>query len=231
MAGGCCGGSCGTGRGAGGSGFGGPKSRGQADYRRILGMAFVLNALMAAVALGTGVEAQSMALQALALVFLANAANHAASLWLAGRTLDLRAWANLARGLLLGGFGLWVLGSALLNAHRGGMTPDPWPMAMVGVMALSVATAVGMQLFAGRRGKPTPRTVWLCVRRDALACLAVVAAAAGVGMTGQDWPDGIVGAVIAGLSLPTAGAILRQAVAELRAYHGSSPAPAPGEGA
>jgi len=118
-----------------------------------------------------------------------------------------------------------------LNAHRGGMTPNPWPMAMVGVMALAVATAVGMQLFAGRRGKPTLRTVWLCVRRDALACLAVVAAGVGVGMTGQDWPDGIVGAIIAGLSLPTAGATLRQAVAELRAYHGSSSAPAPGEGA
>ena len=236
MGGGCCGGSCGTGRGASGPGFGGPhfggpKSRGQADFRRILGMAFVLNALMAAVALGTGIDAQSMALQALALVLLANAANHGASLWLAGRTLDLRAWANLARGLLLGGFGLWVLGSALWNAHSGGMSPNPWPMAMVGLMALSVATAVGMQLFAGRRGKPTLRTVWLCVRRDALACLAVAAAAAGVGMTGQDWPDGLVGAIIAGLSLPAAGATVRQAVAELRAYHGSPSAPASGEGA
>ena len=111
MAGGCCGGSCGTGRGGGGPGFGGPgfggpKSRGQADYRRILGMAFVLNVLMAVVALGTGVNAQSMALHALALVFLANAASHGASLWLAGRSLDLRVWANLARGLLLGGLGL-----------------------------------------------------------------------------------------------------------------------------
>ncbi|MCW2236301.1 cation transporter [Azospirillum canadense] len=192
-------------------------------------MAFVMNALMAVAAFGAALDADSLALQALALVFLTNAANHGASLWLVGRALDWRDRVNLARLSLLLGLSLWVNVAAFWNVHHGNTFPDAWTMAMAGLMTLSVAVAVGMQLFAGRRGKPTLRTTWLCVRKDALACLAVVAAAVGTGTMGHGWPDSLAGAVISALLLATTQATLRQAMAGLWARHGSPSAPASGE--
>ncbi len=222
MAGNCCGGSC-------GGGGGDPRLKRQADYRHVLRMAFVMNALMAVAAFGTALDAESLSLRALALVFLANAANHGASLWLVGWALDWRDWVNLARSLLLIGLGLWVNVVACWSIYRGTAFPDAWTMAMAGLMTLSVTLAVGMQLFAGRRGKPTLRTTWLCVRKDALACLAVVAAAVGTGTMGQGWPDGLAGVVLTAMLLATAEPNLRQAVAGLRARHGSPSATASGE--
>lgn len=222
MAGNCCGGSC-------GGGGGDPRHRRQADYRRVLRLAFAMNALMAVAAFGAALDADSLALQALALVFLANAANHGASLWLVGWALDWRDWVNLARSLLLIGLGLWVNVSACWSIYRGDAVPDAWTMAMAGLMTLSVTVAVGMQLFAGRRGKPTLHTTWLCVRKDALACLAVVAAAVGSGTMGHGWPDSLAAVVITAMLLVTAEVTLRQATAGLRARHGSPSAPASGE--
>src|SRR3546814_2562836 len=60
------------------------------------------------------------------------------------------------------------------------------------------------------------RSVWICSRNDAIANVAVVLAALGVFGTGTGWPDVVVAAVIAGLSLWGAAQIIRQARAELR---------------
>ncbi|HYH36754.1 MAG TPA: cation transporter, partial [Azospirillum sp.] len=101
--GGCCGGSCGTG--------GGPANR-QADYRRVLRLALLVNALMFVIEMAASVQADSMALRADALDFLADAANYGISLWVLGRALEWRSWAAVVKGLSLGALGLWVLGGA-----------------------------------------------------------------------------------------------------------------------
>ena len=58
--------------------------------------------------------------------------------------------------------------------------------------------------------------MWICSRNDAIANLAVLAAAAGVFGTGTGWPDIVVAAVMAALSVSGAVQIVRQALAELR---------------
>lgn len=216
--GGCCGGSCGVDGGAGG-GTGGRPGGGQADYRRILRTALLINALMFVVELAASFEAGSMALRADALDFLADAANYGISLFVLGMAMEWRSYAAVVKGLSLGGMGLWVIGSALWNAAAG-VVPDAPVMSLVGLLALAANVSVAALLFASRRGDANMRSVWLCSRNDALANIAVMVAAAGVWSTETGWPDIVVAAGIAGLALSAAWSILRQAGAELRALHG-----------
>ncbi|MDQ2105351.1 cation diffusion facilitator family transporter [Azospirillum isscasi] len=215
MAGNCCGGSCG---GGGGAGFGGPKNGRQADYRRVLRMALLVNGLMFAIALTAGFETQSMALRANALDFLANAMNYGVSLWMMGRALEGRGWASLAKGVALTVLGLWVLGSTVWSVQAG-TVPDAPVTSLVALLGLGANLSVAALLFAGRRGAVKPRAVWLCARDGVLANAAVLMAAAGVWTMGQGWPDHLAAAVIAATVLSTALAALRQAVGELRAWH------------
>jgi Co/Zn/Cd efflux system component len=210
--GGCCGGSCGTG------GAGGPSGR-QADFRRILRIALVVNALMFAIELVASLQAESTALRADALDFLADAANYGISLWVLSRALEWRSWAAVVKGLSLGAMGLWVVASAVWNASTG-VVPDAPTMGLIGLLALAANVSVAALLFAGRRGDANMRSVWLCSRNDALANIAVMVAGAGVWSTQSGWPDIIVAVGIAGLSLTAAASILRQAFGELRAEHG-----------
>ncbi|WP_211107131.1 cation transporter [Azospirillum thermophilum] len=191
---------------------------GQADYRRILRLALVVNALMFAIEMVASIEAQSMALRADALDFLADAANYGVSLWVLGKALEWRSRAAIVKGLSLGAMGLWVLGSTAWNALAG-TVPDAPVMSLVGLLALAANISVAALLFAGRRGDANMRSVWLCSRNDALANISVMVAAAGVWNLGEGWPDLLVGTVIACLALGAAWSILRQATAELRAYH------------
>lgn len=215
MAGDCCGGSC---------GMSGPGGGRQADYRRVLRMALLINAIMFVIELTASIDADSMALRADALDFLADAANYGVSLWVLGKALEWRARAAVLKGLSLGAMGLWVVGSTAWNAYVG-TVPDAPVMSLVGLLALAANVSVAALLFASRRGDANMRSVWLCSRNDALANIAVMMAAAGVWTMGQGWPDILVAAVIASLSLSAAWSILRQAMAELRAYHAPSPSP------
>lgn len=212
----CCGGSCGSG--------GGMNPR-QADYRRVLRMAFFVNALMFVIELAAGLDTRSLALQADSLNFLRDGLNYGVSLWALGKPLEWRGRASLLKGLVLGGMGLWVLCWALWSGWGWsdwiGSVPDaPLPdapvMSLVGLAALGATVSVAALLFAGRRGRPGLRAVWLCARRGALGNLAVMAAAAGVWTLGRGWPDLLVAAAIALLSLGSAWTSLRQAMAELR---------------
>ena len=209
----CCGGSCGTSGGP----AGGPAGR-QADYRRILRIALLVNALMFAIEMAASVQAESMALRADALDFLADAANYGISLWVLSRALEWRSWAAVVKGVSLGGMGLWVLGTAVWNASAG-VVPDAPVMGLVGLLALAANVSVAALLFAGRRGDANMRSVWLCSRNDAMGNVAVMMAGAGVWSTQTGWPDLLVATGIAGLALSAAWSILRQAGGELRAQH------------
>ena len=192
----------------------------RADYRRILRLALLVNALMFVVEIVASFRAESMALRADALDFAADAANYGISLWVLGKALEWRSWAAVVKGVSLGVLGLWVLGSAVWNAAAG-TVPDAPVMSLIGLLALAANVSVAALLFAGRRGDANMRSVWLCSRNDALANVAVMMAAAGVWSTATGWPDLIVAAGIACLSLSAAWSILRQAGGELRAMHGA----------
>jgi Co/Zn/Cd efflux system component len=191
------------------------------QFRRVLWIALVANGVMFVAEAVASAVGDSMSLQADALDFLGDSANYAISLFVAGAALATRARASLLKGGSMAVFGVWVLGSALYRAMLGS-APDPGLMSGVALVALAVNVAVAVMLFRHRNGDSNRSSVWLCSRNDAIANLAVIAAAGGVAATGSRWPDLGVAAVIALLSLSAAVQVTRMARAELAATAESS---------
>jgi Co/Zn/Cd efflux system component len=193
----------------------GPDKRKVAAYRRILWAVLLINAVMFAVEVGAGLAAGSASLQADALDFLGDAANYGISLLVVGMALRYRATAALAKGATMGVFGLWVIGTVVWHAIHGTL-PRAFTMGTVGFAAL-LANAVSFGLLWTFRGDDANmRSAWICTRNDVLGNLAVLLAALGVFGTGTGWPDIIVAAIMAGLAIQGAIAVIRQSLAELR---------------
>jgi Co/Zn/Cd efflux system component len=89
-------------------------------------------------------------------------------------------------------------------------------MGLVGLVALIANAGVALMLFRFRRGNADMRSVWICSRNDAIGNIAVMLAALGVFGTGTRWPDVLVAAIMAALSVTGGWSIMRQAVRELR---------------
>ena len=183
-------------------------------WRRALWIALIVNAGMFMVELAAGEIADSRSLQADALDFFGDAANYAISLGVAGMALAWRAKAALFKGVTLAGLGVYVMFGALMAA-LGGASPQPQIMGAVGVAALVANIAVALMLYRFREGDANMRSVWICSRNDAIANVAVVAAAVGVFETGSAWPELLVAAIMATLGISGGVKIIRLALAEL----------------
>lgn len=188
---------------------------GDTTYRRVLWIALIVNAVMFAVELIGGVAAASVALQADAVDFFADAANYGVSLFVLGMSLRARALAAFVKGVAMAAFGLFVAGNAVLHAVAGRL-PDAAPMGVIGALALAANVGVAMLLFRHRDGDANRQSVWLCTRNDAIGNVAVLIAASGVFATGTGWPDYAVAAVMAGLAIVAGMQVMRRATAELR---------------
>ena len=183
-------------------------------WRRALWIALIVNAGMFVAELIAGEIADSRSLQADALDFFGDAANYAISLGVAGMALVWRARAALVRGITLALLGGYVIVGALLAAFEGA-SPQPEIMGAVGIAALAANIGVALMLYSFREGDANMRSVWICSRNDAIANIAVVAAAVGVFGTGTAWPDLIVATLMAALGISGGWKIIRLARAEL----------------
>lgn len=184
-------------------------------WRRALWIALAVNAAMFVAEIAAGLAAGSASLQADALDFLADAANYALSLGVAGLALGWRARAALLKGATLLALGSWVLGSTAWHAMAGTLPSAP-VMAGVAVAALLANGGVALLLYRFRTGDANMRSVWICSRNDAIGNAAVLLAAAGVFGSGTGWPDIIVAAIMAALAISGGWQICRQALGELR---------------
>lgn len=184
-------------------------------YRRILWIALAINAGMFLAEIIAGLTAGSAALTADAMDFLSDAGNYAVSLMVLGMASRIRSKAALAKGLSLGVIGLFVAGNTLYSVLVL-KVPSAEVMGIVGSIALLANGSVAVLLYAFRRGDANMRSVWICARNDAIGNVAVILAAIGVFGTGTGWPDVIVAAIMASLSLCGALQIVRHAVRELR---------------
>ncbi|MEJ0096079.1 MAG: cation transporter [Methylocella sp.] len=194
-------------------------------WRRALWIALAINAGMFAAEVAAGIAAGSASLQADALDFLGDAANYAISLSVAGLGLGWRARAALLKGWGLILLGLWVIGSTVWHVHTGTL-PRAEVMGVVGFLALTANAGVALMLYQFRSGDASMRSVWICSRNDAIGNLAVLAAAAGVLGTRTGWPDVIVAALMASLSISGGWHIVRKARGELqigKPLHGVKP--------
>jgi Co/Zn/Cd efflux system component len=184
-------------------------------FRRVLWIALVVNAGMFLVEGVSGLLGDSVSLQADALDFLGDAANYGLGLAVLGLALTHRATAALIKGVSMGLFGLWVVGSAVHNMVVQ-TVPSPAVMGAVGFLALAANLGVAVLLYRHRTGDSNRRSVWLCTRNDAIGNLAVMLAASGVFASGTAWPDLAVAFVMATLALSSSYRVIAQAVAEIR---------------
>jgi Co/Zn/Cd efflux system component len=184
-------------------------------YRRVLWAVLAINAAMFLVEIGAGVAAGSASLQADALDFFGDGANYAISLFVVGMALRYRATAAMVKGLTMGAFGLWIVGTVIWHSLHGTL-PSAVTMGAVGVAALAANGASFALLWTHRQGDSNMRSAWICTRNDVLGNLAVLLAALGVFGTGTGWPDIIVAAIMATLALQGSVTVALHALAELR---------------
>jgi Co/Zn/Cd efflux system component len=188
--------------------------RSNTAYARVLWIVLAINAAMFVLEIAAGVAAGSASLQADALDFLGDAGNYIISLAVVGTALRYRAMAAFAKGLTMGAFGLWVVGTVIWHAIMG-TVPEPVTMGLVGTAALVANAVCAVLLYAYRDGDANMQSVWICSRNDVLGNLAVLLAALGVFGTGTGWPDLIVATTMAALALQGAWAVVRSARLEL----------------
>ena len=170
------------------------------SYRRVLWIALSANVIMFVVEVVAAAWSGSSALAADALDFLGDSANYALSL---GALAIGGAWISrvaLLKGVAMLTYGAAVLGYALWRAWIG-VAPEAVTMGLIGALALAVNFGVSTLLYRFREGDANMRSVWICSRNDALANVAVVAAAIGVFGTGTAWPDLVVAGVMATLAI------------------------------
>jgi Co/Zn/Cd efflux system component len=192
-----------------------PDPKLDASYRWALWAVLAINSAMFLVEIGAGLAAGSASLQADALDFLGDSANYAVSLFVVGMSLRYRASAALAKGVTMGLFGLWVIGTAIWHAVYGTL-PGVFTMGTVGLAALVANAASFGILWAYRGGDSNMRSAWICTRNDVLGNIAVLLAALGVFGTGTGWPDILVATIMATLALQGAVVVLLQSASELR---------------
>lgn len=198
-----------------GFGGGGATALGPGTERRILAAVLGINAAMFAIEFTAGWQAQSVSLQADALDFLGDSLNYAVALLVLTRSVLWRAGSALLKGVVMMGFGAYVLVLSVINAAFGSAPHAP-VMGAVGTLALAANLFSAFLLFRFRKGEANLRSVWLCSRNDAIGNLAVLVAAGGVLAFGAPWPDILVGVVIAALGLSAGHSVVRQSIAELR---------------
>jgi Co/Zn/Cd efflux system component len=192
-----------------------PPGRREDAYRRVLWIALAINLGMFVIEGASGLVGSSVSLQADALDFLGDAANYGLGLAVLGLTPVQRARAALVKGLSMGLFGLWVVGSALHNSLTGAL-PRAEVMGVVGFLALLANVAVAVMLYRHRQGDSNRRSVWLCSRNDAIGNIAVMLAAGGVFASATAWPDLAVAAIMAALALSSSYRVMQLALGEIR---------------
>jgi cation diffusion facilitator family transporter len=187
-------------------------------YRRALWWVVILNVGFGLFEIVGGFIAGSQALKADALDFLGDGSITFVGLLALAWSERARAKVALVQGTFLAGLGVFVLAMAAWRALNA-VPPEAELMGGIGVAALAVNIAAAWILSRFRDGDANVRAVWLFSRNDALANVAVIAAAALVYWTRSAWPDLVVAAVIALLFLHSAYEIVRDARRELSALH------------
>lgn len=181
---------------------------------RVLKIALGLNGAMFGIEFVAGLFAGSTALLGDSLDMLGDSLVYAFTLFVLQRSAAWRARAALAKGLVMGAFGLGVLFEALRSLLLGSV-PAAATMGAIGALALAANLACFLLLLRHRSDDLNMRSTWLCSRNDIIGNVAVLISAAAVARFGSNGPDVLVGAAIALLFLRSAFQVLGGALGEL----------------
>lgn len=187
----------------------------QEHHARVLWLVLAINAAMFLVEGAAGLLAHSTSLLADSLDMLGDALAYGFSLFVLLRSARWQAGAALFKGLFMLAFGLGVLAEAAYKVFHPVM-PSTATMGLIGALALGANLVCFFLLYRHRGDNLNMGSTWLCSRNDLVANTGVLLAAAAGQLLMSRWPDILVGLVIAGLFLGTAGNVLRRSVQALR---------------
>src|SRR5687768_10242303 len=176
-----------------------------------LRIVLAINAGMFLIVLAAGLVAGSSALLADSLDNLGDALTYALSLYAVARTARTKARVALFKGFLILAAGIFVVGQVVYKLLHPAV-PIFEAMGMIAILALVGNGACLALLWKHRHEDVNMSSVWECSRNDIASNLAVLVAAAGVWLTATQWPDLVVGALLAGLFLASGARVLRSAL-------------------
>jgi len=192
-----------------------------ANERRVLRIALVLNAAMAVIGGVAGWIAYSTGLLADALDMLADAAAYAIGLVAIGRTARFKANAAWVSGSVLMALGIGVLIEVGRRVVQGA-EPMSWWMIGTALLSLVVNVTVLRLLAPLKSGEVHLRATWLFTRADVVANIGVVVAGILVLLLGSPYPDFVIGALIGLYVIKEAIEILGDARRATQAARGSA---------
>jgi Co/Zn/Cd efflux system component len=181
----------------------------------ILKAVLAINAVMFVVELTAGLIGNSVSLVADSLDMLGDALVYGFSLYVVARGAAMKARAALFKGIIMAGFGFFVLGQAIYRIVVPQL-PVFEAIGAIGLLALAANGVCFYLLWRHRADDINMSSVWLCSRNDIIANVSVLFAALGVWLTRSGWPDIVVGLALAALFLRSALHVLRAAIKELR---------------
>jgi len=185
-------------------------------YKRALTAVIAINIVgFVVVAIGSWL-ADSAALAANTLDFAADAATYALSLWVIGKSVQVRSGAAFIKSASLALMASGILCLAIWRAVTGA-SPEGGAISGLGLFGAAANLLAALLLVRFREGDANVRSVWLCTRNDLIQCLAVAATGVAVTVTGSRWPDVIVGVMLAAVFFRSAWQITAQARVERRA--------------
>ena len=180
-----------------------------------LKIVLAINAVMFVVELTAGLIGHSVSLVADSLDMLGDALVYGFSLYVVARGAAMKARAALFKGIIMAGFGLFVLGQAVYRIVFPQL-PVFEAIGAIGLLALATNSVCLYLLWRHRADDINMSSIWLCSRNDIIANVSVLFAAAGVWLTHSGWPDIVVGLALAALFLRSALHVLRESIKELR---------------
>lgn len=181
----------------------------------ILKIVLAINAIMFIVEFTAGYFARSTALLADSLDMLGDTLVYAFSLYVLARSVRWRAGATLFKGIVMLGFGLFVLGGAVFKIFNPSI-PVAETMGIIGFIALAANLVCLALLMRHRADDINMSSVWLCSRNDIVANVGVLLAAAAVAFSHSMWPDILIGLIIASLFLSSSFHVIMQSMKEIR---------------
>ena len=185
------------------------------DQSRVLWIALGINASMFGLEFFLGLLTGSTSLLADSLDMLGDALVYGFTLCVVGLSARWQASAALLKGIVMGAFGIIVLGQAGHHFVSTGV-PDVRIMGLIGILAL-LGNGTCLFLLTKRRNDDlNMRSTWLCSRNDIIANIGILIAAGGVLASGSKWPDIAIGLLITTIYMKSAVYVIRQATAALR---------------
>lgn len=166
-----------------------------AQERKILTIALILNAAMAVIGGVAGWIGQSTGLLADALDMLSDATAYAIGLVAIGRAASFKANAAMLSGAALLLLGLGVLLEVGRRVMYGAEPASNW-MIGTAILSLIVNMSVLRMLAPLKSGEVHLRATWIFTRADVVANVGVIAAGVMVMLHGSPYPDYIIGSLI-----------------------------------